>query len=173
MTERTASAAPFTITRVFDASPNLVFKVWSEAERLSDWWGPKGFSIYVRKLEFRPGGSFHYSIEAGGNIMWGRFIYREIAEPERIVFVSSFSDEEGCITRAPFSKTWPLEILNTLTFTFQEGKTLLTLHGGPIVPTDEERNTFESAFDSLRRGFSGTFDKLAEYLETAQSHSIE
>jgi uncharacterized protein YndB with AHSA1/START domain len=61
--------------------------------------------------------------------MWGRFVYREIVAPERIVFINSFSDEEGNITRAPFSPTWPLEVLNTLTLSEHEGKIYLPFEG--------------------------------------------
>jgi uncharacterized protein YndB with AHSA1/START domain len=153
------------ITRVFDAPRGLVFKAWAEAERLVQWWGPKGFDVKVSQLDFRPGGIFHYGISLpDGNEMWGKFVYHEITEPERIVFVSSFSDKDGGITRAPFSQAWPLEVLNELTLTERDGKTTLTLRGGPINATDEEYKTFESAFGSMQQGFGGTFDQLDEYL---------
>lgn len=157
----------FVITRVFDAPRERVWTAWSEAERLAKWWGPKGCTIGVRKLDFRPGGVFHYSMQFNEGTMWGRFVYREIAAPERLVFVNSFSDENGGITRAPFSPTWPLEVLNIVTFTERDGKTTLTLRGGPIDPTDEERRTYEGFFDSMQQGFGGTFDQLDAYLAKA------
>ncbi len=157
------------ITRVFDAPRQLVFKAWSQAERLAQWWGPKGCSIEVSRLDFRPGGEFHYRMGTpDGGEMWGKFIYREIAEPEKIVFVSSFSDRQGNITRSPFSPSWPLQVLNNLTLTEQNGKTLLTLSGGPIGATEEEQQTFVSFVGSMQQGFSGTFDQLAEYLAGVQ-----
>ena len=102
-----------------------------------------------------------------GQIWWGRFVYREIAKPESIVFVNSFSDAVGGVARAPFSATWPLEILNTLTFTEHGGKTTLELRGGPVNPTDEERAMFEGMFGSMQQGFGGTFDQLEEFLAKA------
>jgi uncharacterized protein YndB with AHSA1/START domain len=87
--------------------------------------------------------------------------------PERIVFVNSFSDENGAITRAPFSDKWPKEVRNTLTLTEEGGKTTLSLHGGPIGVTDEERAMFESMFASMQQGFSGTFEQLEQYLAKA------
>src|SRR5215216_6709914 len=82
------------IQRVFDAPRSLVWKALSEAERLAQWWGPKGCTIQVARLEFRPGGLFHYSMHfPDGEPMWARFLYREIAPPERLVWVNSFSDE--------------------------------------------------------------------------------
>src|SRR5205085_4388835 len=112
----TTAAEEFTITRVFDAPRELVWKAITESERLMRWWGPKGFTMQVAQLDLRPGGVFHYSMRSpGGNDMWGKFVYREVVAPERLVFVNSFSDAEGNLTRNPFSPSWPLEILNTWT----------------------------------------------------------
>jgi uncharacterized protein YndB with AHSA1/START domain len=161
----------FVISRTFDAPRKLVWKALTEAEALAQWWGPKGASIRVIKLEMRPGGLFHYSMQyRPGHEIFGRFVYREIAAPERLVYVSSFSDEKGGITRAPFSQlndAWPLEVLNTLTLSERGGKTTITLRGAPINATEEERKMFASMFASMQQGFTGTFDKLAEYLAKA------
>src|SRR5262249_54943670 len=97
----------------------------------------------------------------------GRFVYREIVAPERLVFVISFSDAEGGITRAPFPQLqnrWPLEILNVVRLTELDGETTLTLRGGPLNASEEERAMYASNADSMRQGFGGTFDKLADYL---------
>ena len=121
--------------------------------------------MLARTLDFRPCGSFHYSMRSpDGHVMWGKFVFRDLCAPERMVFVSSFSDEEGNITRAPFSPTWPLEILNTVTLTEFDGKTTVTLRGGPTNATEEERETFWNAQELLRQGFAGTFNQLAAYL---------
>jgi uncharacterized protein YndB with AHSA1/START domain len=159
------SESELVITRIFDAPRELVFKVFTESEHLKHWWGPKGFTFGVSKLDLRPGGVFHYSMRSpDGHEMWGKFVYREIVAPERIVFVNSFSDEEGNTVRAPFSPTWPLEVLNTWTFAENEGKTTLTLRGVPINATEEERKTFEAMRNNVQQGFAGTFDQLADYL---------
>lgn len=157
------------ISRAFDAPRELVWKAFTEADRLAQWWGPKGFTMLVRTLDFRPGGVFLYAMRApDGHVMWGRFVYRDIQEPERMVFVNSFADEDGNIIRAPFSPTWPLEILNIVTFTESGDKTTVTLRGGPINASDEERATFWSSQESVEQGFAGTFDQLAAYLAEAQ-----
>jgi uncharacterized protein YndB with AHSA1/START domain len=166
--ETAEKTTEFVITRVFDAPRDLVWKAWTEPEHLAEWWGPKGCAVRVVKLDVRPGGMFHYAMQfKPGHDMWGRFVYREIAAPERLVYVSSFSDEKGGITRAPFSQlndTWPLEVLNTLTLSERGGKTTISLRGAPISATEEERKMFASMFASMQQGFGGTFDKLAEYL---------
>ena len=153
------------ITRTYDAPRELVWKAWSEAERLAQWWGPKGFTMAVSKLEFRPDGIFHYSMKTPeGQLMWGRFLYREITKPERIVFTNSFSDAEGNVTRNPWSATWPLEVMNNLTFVEQDGKTTITLRGQPFNASDEERATFAAGRASMQMGFKGTLDQLEAYL---------
>jgi uncharacterized protein YndB with AHSA1/START domain len=156
------------ITRTFDAPRDFVFKMWTEPEHLKHWWGPKGFAFGVSKLDLRPGGVFHYSMTSpDGNEMWGKFVYREIVAPERIVFINSFSDVEGNAVRAPFSPTWPLEVLNTLTLFENGGKTTITLRGGPVNATEEERKNYEAGIESMKQGFAGTFDQLADYLAKA------
>jgi uncharacterized protein YndB with AHSA1/START domain len=69
---------------------------------MAQWRGPKGFPIITAKMDFRPGGRYLYGLKTpDGGAMWGRFIYREIDAPSRIVLVSSFSDETGGVTRHP------------------------------------------------------------------------
>jgi uncharacterized protein YndB with AHSA1/START domain len=159
------TSLPFVISRVFDAPRDLVWKAHSELEGLKQWWGPKGFTWVAGTLDFRPGGMFHYGLRSpNGQEMWGRFVYREIVKPERIVSVSSFSDEKGGLTRHFLSPEWPLEMLNTATFSEADGKTTLTVSSVAVNATAHERKTFEDGFKSMEGGFTGTFDQLAAYL---------
>jgi uncharacterized protein YndB with AHSA1/START domain len=155
----------FVITRELDAPRDLVFKAWTEPERLAQWWGPKGVTMVSTKVDLRPGGIFHYGMRGpDGRKMWGKFVYREIVPPKRMVFIVSFSDENGGVTRHPMAPAWPLEMINTLTLTEHDGKTTLTLCGAPYAATEEERATFKAGHKSMQQGFTGTFDQLAEYL---------
>lgn len=164
----TASRQDFVITRTFNAPRPLVWKAWTEAERLAKWWGPKGCALRVIALDMRPGGVFHYAMEfQPGQVMFGRFVYGDIVAPEKFSFVSSFADEAGNIIRPPFSATLPLEVCNTLTLAEKGNQTELTLRGGPIDPTDAEYETFFGMFASMQQGWGGTFDKLDELLAHA------
>ena len=119
----------FVISRVFDAPRELVFKVFTDPNHMMHWWGPKGYTVIAAKMDLRPGGIYHYGLKApDGATMWGKFVYREIVAPERLVFVNCFSDEAGHITRHPLSPIWPLELLSTITFEAQKNGTLLTIH---------------------------------------------
>ena len=46
------------ITRLFDAPRELVWKAWTEPERIMRWWGPKGFTSPVFKIDLRVGGEY-------------------------------------------------------------------------------------------------------------------
>ena len=156
------------VTRVFDAPRALVWKARTEPEHLRQWWGPKGFTSRVHKLELRPGGTFLYCQRSTeGREMWGKWVYREIVAPERLVIVSSFTDEKGKPgPDTPFEPNWPLEMLGTSTFTEHRGRTTLTVRMVPINATESEQRTFFDGFNFMEEGFAGTFDKLDEYLAT-------
>ena len=100
-----------------------------------------------------------------GRDMWGKWVFREIVVPERIVFVNSFSDENGGLTRHPLSPTWPLELLTTITFAEEGGKTKLALRWIPVNATEDERKTFNGGRESMKMGWTGTFDNLETYLD--------
>lgn len=156
----------FIITRTFDAPRDVVWKAITEPDRMKEWFGPRGFSSRVAKLELRPGGIYHYCMSsADGKEMWGKFVYREIVAPERLVFINSFSDAEGNISRHPMSPSWPLEMLSTFTLAEeQDGKTTLTIKWSPHNPTADEIKTFETSHDGMRQGWTGTLDQLTDYL---------
>ena len=161
----TPSADEFVLSRTFDAPRELVWKAFTDPEHMQHWWGPKGFKASVKKMDFRPGGIYHYGLKSpDGHEMWGKFVYREIVAPERMVLVNSFSDADGGLTRHPMSPTWPLEMLSVFTFAEKDGKTTFTLKWSPYNSTDAERQTFEAGRPSMSGGWTGTLDQLAEYL---------
>jgi uncharacterized protein YndB with AHSA1/START domain len=162
------TAKPFVISGTFDAARDLVWKAWTDRDQLLQWFGPNGFQMTAARLDLRPGGTFHYCLRSpDGKEMWGKFVYREIAAPERIVLVNSFSDEKGGLTRHPFAPTWPLEMLSTTTLADEGGKTNITIECTPLNPTPEERKTFDSSHEGMKQGWTGTFDQLARYLAKA------
>jgi len=81
-----------------------------------------------------------------------------------MVYVVSFSDPKGGQTRHFMSPEWPLEMLNTATFTEEGGKTTLTFRSVAINATALERKIFEDGFKSMEGGYTGTLDQLAAYL---------
>jgi len=159
------TASKFVISRTFDAPRNKAWRAWSEPERMKQWFSPKGITAKSATMDFRPGGTYHYCMVApDGREMWGKAVYREIDPPRRLVWVNSFSDEQGGVTRHPLAPTWPLEMLTTVTFTERNGGTKVTVQWVPLDPTEEERRTFDGGHESMRQGWTGTFDQLEAYL---------
>jgi uncharacterized protein YndB with AHSA1/START domain len=163
--DNTAEQGTFVITRTFEAPRERVFAAFTNPEEMKKWWGPKGFTVIASKMDLRPGGTYHYGMRApDGSAMWGKFVYREIVRPERIVLVNSFSDEAGGITRHPLSPTWPLEMLSTFRFDDDDGRTRLTVQWSLMEATEAERETFENAREDMKQGWTGTMDQLADNL---------
>jgi uncharacterized protein YndB with AHSA1/START domain len=160
----------FVITRVFNAPREMVWRAWTEREQLVRWFGPKGSTMPHATLDLRPGGTFHYAMRGpDGREIWGKWTFREIVAPERLVMVTCFSDAQGGIAPAPMIDNWPLETLSTTTFEEHDGKTTVTLRWSPLNATASQCQTFARMHDSMRQGWGGTFEQLDTYLGKANS----
>ena len=166
--ERLAQHLPtmreFSISRTFDAPRELVFRTWTDPEHLKHWWGPKGMTVAHCTNDLRPGGLMHYLLKGPGIEMWGKWVYREVVPPERLEFLSSFSDAEGNTTKAPFEEEWPREMLAFITFEENAGKTTVTVRWSPYNANEEETATFNRNHASMRGGWGGTFEQYDAYL---------
>ena len=161
------SARDFAIARVLDAPRDLVFKAFTDPERMSRWWGPRGYTVTASKMDLRPDGSYLYGLRSHDGVnMWGKLAYREIDEPARLVFTTAFTDKAGNITRHPMNPNWPLQLLTTITFDQYGRGTMLSVCWSLLATaTIEERRAFNSAHADMCNGWSGTLDQLAAYLE--------
>ena len=151
----------FKMSRVLNAPRELVFEMWTNPQHLNNWWGPVGLKVRTEELDVKPGGTFLYSMEApDGSMMYGKFIYKEIVRPEKLVFIDFFSDKAGGITRHPLAPTWPAEMLCTILLNERNGKTILELSVVAVNASDEEMKTFVEGFPSMNEGWGGTFGQL-------------
>ncbi|MFZ0745034.1 MAG: SRPBCC domain-containing protein [Terracidiphilus sp.] len=84
------------VTRVFDAPRELVWKAWTDPNYVMQWWGPKGFTALVCKMDFRVRGKFLCCMRTpDGQEFWNGGEYHEIVPQEKIVSSMYFSDPEG------------------------------------------------------------------------------
>jgi uncharacterized protein YndB with AHSA1/START domain len=156
---------PFVVSREFNAPRDLVWKAWTDRESFIKWFGPKGCTITHAAMDFRVGGELHYGLRMpNGHEMWGKWIFREIVAPEKIVLANSFSNKDGDIIRPPFPGNWSLQMLTETTFAEHDGKTTITLRWFPIDASEAERENFNQHRPSFAQGWKGTFDQLDEYL---------
>ena len=169
-TQTAAAGSDFVISRVLDAPRDLVWKCFTDPEHMKQWWGPKGVKVVKSEMDLRPGGTYHYAMQVpGGPVMWGKQVYREITPKDRLVFINSFSDENGGLTRHPMAPNWPIETMSIFTFEDQPGnKTKFTVRWWPHNATEEERKTFDENHASMNQGWSGTMEQLEAYLAKVQ-----
>ena len=136
------------ITRIFDASPRLVFTAWSKPEHLARWFGPSDFTLPACEQEFREGGRYRFCMHApdgGDHWVWGE--YREISEYDRLVFTWIRQDD--------LAAPWVDNVV-TLTFEDMGGRTRFTLHHA-LFATQEHR-------DEHNGGWSECLDRLAAFV---------
>ena len=142
-------AQEITITRVYDAPREVVWKAWTEPEQLARWWGARGWSTPLSNItmDLRPGGTFRVTSvsDEDGTEMSSYGVYREVVEPERLVF-----DE-------PAEGSWHEGAVSVATFTdLGDGRTEMIVHT-TVHTTDDMRRVAEA-------GMKGSFDRLAEAL---------
>jgi uncharacterized protein YndB with AHSA1/START domain len=151
----TPSEREFAAERVFNAPRELVWQVWTSPEHLTQWWGPKDWTLPVCEVDFRPGGVWFYCMRSpDGQESWGKATYREIVEPERIVYSDAFVDETG----TPIEGT--PEMLITVSFEDLGGKTKLVTH--IQFPSAEELKAVLGM--GMVEGLTETWDRLEAYL---------
>lgn len=150
--------AGLVVSRLCNAPPEAVFKKWTDPRRVKRWWGPKGFSTPVCTIDLRPGGTFRYCMRSPeGRDYWGVGIYTDVSAPDRLVYLDSFSDEEGNrVDPAEYgmSPEHPSEALVTVTFEENEDGTEVTVRHD-IPESLPERS-------ACWQGWSEMLDKLAD-----------
>ena len=143
------SEQEITITRVFDAPRELVWRAWTEPEQLARWWGQRGWSAPLETItmDVRPGGTFRMTLASddGRQQLHREQVYREVVEPERLV------------AQRPAKNGWHEDEVTALTFRdLGDGRTEMILHT-TLHTTDEMRGAAEDALAS-------SLDRLAEHL---------
>jgi uncharacterized protein YndB with AHSA1/START domain len=76
------------ITRVFAASRERVWREWTEPERFADWFGGVESEVPLSSvsMDVRAGGAWSLTMHAARGELFWHGEYREVVEPERIVF---------------------------------------------------------------------------------------
>lgn len=145
------------LERVFDAPRKMVFEAWSDCEHLKHWWGPRGWTLPVCKMDFRPGGTWHYCMRGpDGEESWGLSVYREIVAPEQLIYTDSFSDEEGnTVDDMP-------SMLITVEFAEHEADRTKITSRTQFASIEELESVVEMG---AIEGMNQTLDRLETYLE--------
>lgn len=151
-----------TLTRLYAAPRELVFKMWTDPQHLKRWWGPSMFTNPVCEVDLRPGGKWRIVMRSpDGTDYPGAGIYREIVPPERLVFTNNAEDAQGNILLA-----------GETTVTFEngaEGKTELTLHTRATVVDP----IAASYIQGMEAGWSQSLDSLAKEIAASEPDSTD
>lgn len=146
------------VTIIFNAPRELVWKAWTEPKYVMQWWGPKGFTAPVCRMDFRVGGRSLCCMKSpDGKEFWSGIEYHDIVPHEKIVSSMYFADSEG-------NKLEPAELGIeheaidgaydvTLFEDLGDGRTKLTYIGNE--PMDDARNSGQL------EGWNEILDKLS------------
>jgi uncharacterized protein YndB with AHSA1/START domain len=92
-------------TREFAAPAAQVWRAWSDADYLTQWWGPTGFTSPSAKLDFRVGGTslicMRAPAEFGGQDIYTAWTYRRIEPTDLIEYDVRFVDGAGASVPPP------------------------------------------------------------------------
>jgi len=156
----------FTISWVFNAPRERLFKAWTDPEELKLWWGPRHFTTPVARLDLRPGGRYFNCMRGpDGKDYCSTGTLREVKAPERLIYTDSFADGKG--NRVPPSyygmdPAWPSEIVVDVTFEEQPGMAGMSR---VTVRLGVPRSIAERQMAA--QGWAEMLVKLSEYLEKA------
>jgi uncharacterized protein YndB with AHSA1/START domain len=146
------------LTRTFDAPRSVVFKAWIDPQQLARWWCPRGFTNPVCEVDARPGGAIRIDMHGpDGTVYPMTGVFHEIVAPERLVFAcSAHADEAG---------NPGLEVVNTVTFAEQNGKTTLTVHA---VVVKAVLPLAAAALAGMDEGWTQTLERLEAEVANAR-----
>ncbi|MGN7453263.1 SRPBCC family protein [Paenibacillus pasadenensis] len=143
------------LERAFEASPSQLYRAYTEEELLREWWGPKGWTVAESRMELQPGGFWHYGLAAedGSRKTWGKFVYRELQENERLVYEDYAADESGAVPEGQ-------GLLVSLEFREEGGRTRLASRAEFVSSQALKRSLKLGVVE----GMSQTWDRLAACL---------
>ena len=147
------------VERIFNASREQLWQMWTDPEHFKHWYGPQGFIIPVADITLEVGGRRLVCMASpDGKIkMWTVGEFKEIVYPEKLIYTESPADENGNVVspaQIGIPEEYPTVTEVTVLFEDLSGKTRLTLtHAG--VPTAS----------GAGGGWEQAFDKLADYLK--------
>ncbi|MCW3126600.1 MAG: activator of ATPase [Bacteroidetes bacterium] len=137
------------VTRTLDATPQVAFEDWIYSNKLCRWWGPKDFTNPVCTVHAHPGGAMLVHMQApDGTIHLMKGLFHEVRQPERIVLTTYAMDDHDHPV---------LEVLNTITFTPQEDKTLIKVRA-EVLNAKPEGVQFMAG---MKQGWTESLDRLA------------
>lgn len=94
VTEESVADRTLIIERVFKASPDKVFKAWTDPAILVKWWGPEGVTTPQCQMDVRNGGGWRTTMHMNsGENHTVSGVYREISPPDHLVMTWGWEED--------------------------------------------------------------------------------
>ena len=158
----------FVLDREFAAPPALVWRVWTEPDLLTRWYGPNVETI-VHQFDLRPGGKWLGEMRWGDKSMFSSVEFRQVEPTKLLVWLHSSTDENWNITANPMMPDWPKTLLTTVTFSSSSKGTNLRLVWTPHAASAAEIACFSEAVANMGKGWESGFALLDEILLELQA----
>ena len=84
------------LTRLIAASPDKVWRAWTDPALLPTWFGPAGYSCKTKEIDLRIGGQWRFDmIGPDGTVYANRHRFSAMVKPARLEFVLDGDDDAG------------------------------------------------------------------------------
>lgn len=154
----------FVIDRKFNAPRELVWRAWTDPDLLQRWYGP-GVETIIHKFELKPDGVWLNEMKMQGGSNYQKMIFKEVVEPEKLVWHHCSADEDWNIAASPMMPDWPRILLTTVTFTEESGVTNVRLAQVPLDATDAEIACFAKMKDGMSGGWGKGYEIIDQVLQ--------
>ncbi len=116
------------LDRVFDATPEAIWKIISDPTMIPQWWGPAKYPTVVDKMDFRVGGEWRFIQKDNGQEFAFHGVYKEIIPAQKVTDTFNFSARGGSASGGePTFVQVGHELVETMVFTDAgDGKTKMT-----------------------------------------------
>ena len=162
------------INRSFNVNIKTMNHLWTDPKHFSEWIAPTGFRMEYIREELKPGGkSFYKMFNSDGFTMYGTTFYKVISS-DHLQYSQQFADKNEAISRHPGAPIWPASMLTNIYLYEETPETVrIKIIWEPEAPyTKEEEEAFIGARDGMTVGWTGSFDKLEEYIHQSMPNSF-
>lgn len=141
----TATLETLKVRRFVAASPDRVFRAWTNSDEMKKWWGPKGVSCLSVEVDLQVGGQYRIKNRLpNGSVLWISGKYKVIEKPHLLIYTWIVENEN------------PTTELVEVRFTRHES-------GTNVIVTHEQIAT-KILSELHQQGWIGCLGSLAEYL---------
>ena len=149
MEQRLAEKPFLTLERHYPVAPEKVWRAWTDPQAVKRWWGPQPDPVSVAELDVRVGGRFRIVFGGpDGKMHECAGVYQEVVPNRKLAFTWHWPNSTP-------------ERVSVVTIVFE------AVGGGTQLHFRHDQFHDEAARDGHKRGWTGAFENLGRYLESA------